>query len=213
MHHSSTAVRDVSRLAVQWSSHAGASPQRERLATILGVSVTAITALGVGWHGDCWTFPERDSDGRIIGITRRFRDGSKKRLQGSRAGLTYPTPWDTGAGPALLVEGASDTAALLDLGLTVLGRPSNFAGVQMLADMLRPFPADREIVVIGERDEKPDGRWPGREGAIQTARGLADRLQRPIHWGLPPGEAKDAREWYRNQREGDRPASRFLEGL
>ena len=210
---SSTPVRDVTQLAVQWATHAGL--QRERLASLLGVSVASLTALGVGWHHGCWTFPERDATGTIIGINRRYPDGTKKRLHGTRAGLTYIAQWDTGTGPVFLVEGASDTAALMDVRFSVIGRPSNNAGVQMLAEMLRSFPADRPIVVIGERDLKPDGRWPGREGAIRTAQGLADRLNRLIGWSFPPDEAKDARAWLLAQTEipAERLASQFLCGL
>jgi hypothetical protein len=181
-------------LAVQverWAKHA--QPHRERLAAQLGVSTDSITALEVGWQHGCWTFPERDSSGAIIGINRRSPEGTKRRIKGTRAGLTYSPKWDTGTGPILLVEGASDTAAVMDMGLSVIGRPSNNAGVAMLAEMLRAFPEERQIVVIGEHDQKPDGRWPGREGAIRTAQGLADRLGRSIHWSLPSEEAKDVR--------------------
>ena len=209
---SSTPVRDVTQLAVQWAIHAG--PPRERLASLLGVSVASLAALGVGWHRGVWTFPERDASGTIIGINRRDPDGTKKRLPGTRAGLTYTAQWDTGTGPVCLVEGASDTAALMDVWGSVIGRPSNNAGVQMLAEMLRTFPADR-LLVIGERDQKPDGRWPGREGAIRTAQGLADRLNRLIGWSFPPGETKDARAWLLAQTDlpTERLASQFLQGL
>jgi hypothetical protein len=48
---------------------------------------------------------------RVIGIMTRYEDGSKKRLKGSNAGLTYANNWNTGLGPIFLVEGASDVAA------------------------------------------------------------------------------------------------------
>lgn len=170
---------------------------RERLAELLGVKVSALERLGVGWDGwkHYWSFPERDAAGRIIGINERHSDGDKRRRSGSRAGLTYADGWDNGDGPVLLVEGGSDTAALLGIGLNVIGRPSNLGGVSLLAELLNDWPDDREIIVIGERDQKPDGRWPGREGAISTAEGLSEKLDRVVLWSLPPDHAKDSRAW------------------
>jgi hypothetical protein len=48
-------------------------------------------------------------------------------------------------------------------------------------------------VVLGENDRKPDGRWPGREGAER----VAARLRAggvPALVRLPPPGAKDLRE-------------------
>lgn len=61
------------------------------LASQLGVSEQSLHRLGIGWkiEDSCWVFPERDSDGRIIGLTRRFRDGKKYCEGGSQRGLTY----------------------------------------------------------------------------------------------------------------------------
>jgi hypothetical protein len=194
-----------------------AEPARLILASELGVSVEALLRLGIGWHPDCrfWTIPERDGAGRVIGISSRTQDGEKKRLYRSNAGLTYAADWDTKSGPILLVEGASDTAALMTIGLSVVGRPSNRAGVHLLVDLLSNLPLDREIVVIGERDEKLDGRWPGRTGAIATATGLAEGLKRPIGWALPPDGAKDSRDWLQKVRNlsEDRMIDLFLSGI
>lgn len=208
-----TATLDLDRLARQWAENAG--NHRERLASQLGVSVESLTAMSVGFDQRVWTFPERDATGRVIGISRRSADGRKQRLRDTRAGLSYVPDWNTNEGPVLLVEGPTDTAALWDLGFTVVGRPSNCAGVSLLADLLKDVPSQREIVVLGERDQKPDGRWPGREGAIRTAEGLAERLHRTVHWALPPDDAKDARAW--KMAQGERPqhvlAGLFLSGI
>ena len=187
------------------------------LAQRLGVSVASLTSLNVGWHPDqkFWSFPERDGYGRLIGIITRYEDGTKKRLKGSKAGLAYADQWDTGVGPILLVEGPSDTAALLTLGLTVVGRPSNAGGIDHLIALLSDVPRQREIVVIAERDEKPDGKWPGRDGAITTTTKLTEGLGRPIAWAFPPDNAKDSRAWLQSMPElpTDRFADLFLSGL
>jgi len=187
------------------------------LALAVGVSVDALHRLCIGWHRShrFWTIPERDADGRVIGVSTRYENGSKKRVSGSKAGLTYAQDWDSGSGPIFLVEGASDTAALMTIGLNVVGRPSNCGGTALLIDLLFEMPIDREIVVVGERDEKPDGKWPGKTGAISTATKLAEGLERPIGWALPPDNAKDSRAWLKAmpQLPRDRLADLFISGL
>jgi len=194
-----------------------ADEARTDLAAELGVSAAALGDLNVGWDpgGRFRSFPERDGDGQVIGINARHADGSKKRLYGGQSGLTYADGWDTGSGLILLVEGGSDTAALMTIGLSVVGRPSNRAGVQLLIDLLYEADIDREIVVIGERDEKDDGRWPGRDGAISTAEQLAEGLERPVAWSLCPDGAKDARSWLGSMPTLPmaRLAALFVEGL
>lgn len=205
-----------------------AEEKRLELATVLGVDVEALRRLGVGWtHSHGWTFPERDATGRVIGINCRSATGEKKRRLGSKSGLTFdPQTWMESTIEAeflFLVEGPSDTAALMSLDLSVVGRPSNTGGVELLAELLCSVPTDRVIVVVGENDRKPheslsptvqawhkptcDGCsacWPGKFGAITTATKLAELLERQIVWALPPEDVKDAREWLNSQPKDDR---------
>ncbi len=164
-----------------------------RLALKLGVSVQALRELWTGWDGKAWTFPERNSTGLIVGISRRFEDGSKRCATGSRRGLTYSETWRISGGPVLIVEGASDVAAGITLELSVIGRPSNIGGLRMLARLLSGF--RRRIIVVGERDRKPDGRWPGIEGRKSIATGLGKSLNRIVAARLMPDDAKDLRSW------------------
>ena len=90
-----------------------------------------------------------------------------------------PTDWDPVDGPILLVEGGSDTAALMTIGLNAVGRPSNLRRRGLLEGSLIDASHEREIVVIGERDEKHDGKWPGRDGAVRTATRLAENWNAP----------------------------------
>ena len=71
---------------------------------------------------------------------------------------------------------------------------SNVGGLVYLTQLLRPI-RDRRIVVVGERDRKPDGRHPGKEGATRTWDKLRHRLGRRVEWRMPPGKAKDMRAW------------------
>lgn len=214
--------RDAAPVTKDWPKYARRLTQhseqpRERLAAQLSLSPESLIQLQVGWNpfDAFWSFPERNGDGEIIGISARYTSGKKKRLAGSRAGLTYAEHWDTGDGSILLVEGGSDTAALITLGLTVVGRPSNNGGVELLIDLLEHVPHDRDIIVIGERDEKEDGKWPGKDGAIRTATRLAEELERPVAWSLPPDDAKDSRAWLQTMTvvPADRRADLFLSGL
>jgi len=63
----------------------------EVLAEELGVTVVSINRLGVGYDliEECWIFAERDERGQIIGLNRRYRDGSKFMVHGSKRGLIY----------------------------------------------------------------------------------------------------------------------------
>lgn len=200
--------RNWSDLARKFADLAKAGAQVKVLSGLLGVTVESLTKLGTG-HGrldgrDVWTFPERDGAGQVVGIMGRpVGTGKKKRGRGSTSALSYADDWATPAGPVLLVEGASDTAAGISMGLAVVGRPSNRGGVPMLAELLADIPPDRPIIVVGEDDRKDDGRWPGRDGAVSTAEKLAAELRRTVAWSMPPDEAKDTRTWLNGLPDDD----------
>ena len=196
----------------------------DALAGKLGVSRASLDSLRVG-YGElagswCWTFPERDGQGEYTGITRRLVESqngtNKKTAPGSRRGLTYADGWEGYEGPAFVVEGGSDTAAGLTLGLCVVGRPSNLGGVEQLAELLQGV--DKRIVIVGERDRKthndlppviqkkhrPSCRgcakcWPGNHGARVTARRLWKLRAYPVRTMLMPDGAKDLRGWLNAQ--------------
>jgi hypothetical protein len=170
----------------------------DELAGALGLPRLALAALpliGFDPAGGCWTFPEVSAAGRVVGIVRRYRDGSKRAMAGSARGLTVPARWDERGTPVLVVEGQSDVLALSLCAVSAVGRPSNAGGVALLAELLAGWPPGREIVVMGENDRKADGRWPGRDGAVHVAEDLAARLWRRVAWALPPDGAKDVRAW------------------
>ena len=180
--------------ARHWWKDQGA--QVYRLAERLGVASRALEAIYCGHDGRAWTFPERNQSGLIIGVVRRFEDGKKMCAKGSRRGLTYSDNWSDGTGPILCVEGQSDVAAGLTMGLAVIGRPSNSGGIAMLASLLAQH-RDRRVVILGERDKKEDGQFPGLDGARRVVQGLAKRGIRAVCM-LPPVGSKDLREYWRN---------------
>ena len=149
--------------------------------------------------------PLRDHTGKIIGIVRRYRNGSKKTIRGGSLGLFYAVDWYEYSGPVLIVEGPSDVAACLTHGLCAIGRPSNVCGAAMIQKMLRRC-RDKRAIVIGERDEAPERRgphcpadcsgcaicWPGAYGMRRVARQL-----RATGVMIPPGY-KDMRDLLAN---------------
>lgn len=166
----------------------------EELAELLELSPDSLQRIGCGWLEDkgCWTFPERDADGRVIGIALRWADGRKGFIKGGKRGLTIPDEVDLNQRPLCCVEGPSDVAALLTMGVEAVGRPSNRGGVKLLATLA----ADAvDVLVVGENDLKANGASPGIDGAVATAEELATVLRRPIRWALPPEGAKDVRSW------------------
>lgn len=63
----------------------------ECLAECLSVSTHSLNLIGVGYEfdGPSWVFPERNAEGKIIGLIRRFDTGKKYTVEGSKRGLTY----------------------------------------------------------------------------------------------------------------------------
>jgi len=212
-----TAAAAAARVAIDWAAESerfqGAIDDERvgDLADALGVAPGALLAISVGWvtradldrlhaGGKGWqddppdgaySFPERDGSGRIVGSTLRALDGRKGFPRGARRGLIVPETLAASRDPVLIVEGASDVAALLTLGLTAIGRPSNKGGADHLARMLKT----RRVIILGENDAKSSGAWPGRDGALAVAERIAGAWSEPIAWALPPAESKDARSW------------------
>lgn len=161
----------------------------------LGVSESALARLECGWsdrHG-AYTFPMRNGLGEIVGVSLRGRNGTKWAIPGSRLGFFIPSNL-TGEGPLFLPEGASDTAAFLDLGFDAVGRPQalirNRDRLQWLIDLLRtPLHRNRPAVVVADND-----RGAGWAGAKQLALDLR-RTCRSIKILPPPPWHKDLRAW------------------
>ena len=203
-------------LCLAW--HAGVGSKRDELAALLGVSGASLDAIGVGWNAQerCWTFPERNHKGMIVGVKRRFRDGKKLSVTGGSTGLTFSADWYEADGPVFVVEGGSDVAAGLSLGLCVVGRPSNTGGIDYLEKLFRSVP-ERLVIIVGERDEKDRATlpemhdpkcmccgqcYPGKHGAIQSSIRLSKKLNRILQWAFVSDGAKDLRGWL-NAKKAD----------
>jgi hypothetical protein len=170
--------------------HALADDSCRRLAFSLGLSERSLRRLNVGWHRShrCYSFPMRDDQGRIVGIRLRRPNGAKFAVRGSQSALFMLA--DLSSPLRLFIsEGPTDCAALLDMGLTAVGRPSCSGGADMLTRLihrLRPH----DVVIVADAD------LPGRQGAASLAQDLI--LQVPLVKVIePPASVKDIREWKR----------------
>jgi hypothetical protein len=115
-------------------------------------------------------------------------DGRKLSVKGGKEGLFIPEGID--AHDLLLVcEGPTDTAALLDLGFSVVGRPSCMGGVALLVKMMQEHRPEG-VVIVADADA------PGQRGAESLAAVLVAYCPE-VRVITPPAGVKDAREWRR----------------
>jgi 5S rRNA maturation endonuclease (ribonuclease M5) len=181
------------RLARQYQSQLNETALA-KLADALGLSVKSLRLLNIGWSAKhkAWTFPMRDAGLRIVGIRLRRQDGSKFCVKGSNEGLFIPDNFlQVNESRLAVCEGATDVAALLDLGFRgVIGRPSCLGGVKLIVELCcgRKF---GEVVIFADND------LPGRRGAEKLARELSLYVPR-LRVVTPP--VKDIREWKKTAR-------------
>jgi len=158
--------------------------RRNRLAHELGVTPTAMDRLFVGWSGSAYTFPMVNG-ASVCGIRMRGENGKKWSFKGGSAGLFVPA----GVGfesMLFLVEGPTDTAALNDWGLHVVGRP-NATACRDLAIKYAKACGATNVIVVADNDKAGDGE----RGAMK----LRDEMPLPCKV-VKPVRHKDARACY-----------------
>ena len=173
---------NATKLHREWRA-ATSQAALETFASELGVSVTALNALGAAWAPPyaAWAFPMRDGYNNIVGIRLRSAQG-KFAVRGSRQGIFTAS---VSPQPVLYVcEGPTDTAAALDLGLFAVGRPNCCCGDLDIKLYHRCYQITR-VVIVSDNDK------PGLDGA----RKVGTELQLPFAVYVPP--AKDLREFVR----------------
>ena len=178
----------------------------EGLATTLGVDDEALKALDVRFNPfeECWSFPMRDDEGKIVGLRFRELGGSKKwSAKGSKDGLFYATNGfaredaSKSGRELVIVEGPSDTAAAMSLGLSVVGRSSCQTGAVFLRALIRRV-RPQVVTIVADNDT------PGIKGAELLAGQLigcqspcTDYEPRlPVRVLVVPHPYKDLRAWY-----------------
>jgi len=100
---------------------------------------------------------------------------------------THTVPLPLSDSPIVVVEGASDTAAALDLGMVGVGRPQSLGGLEFLRTLL----VGRNAIVVGENDA-----GAGRQGMEATFEALTDICPVVVKV-MPPEGVKDLRAWLR----------------
>jgi DNA primase len=138
----------------------------------------------------------QDAAGDVLGVRLRLAGGKKISVKGGREGLFIPGPHPDplpegeGTGGLLLVcEGATDTAALLDLGFSAVGRPSCTGGVKLLVELVQRRRPEGVVIVA-------DGDASGQRGAESLAAVLR-AYAAAVRIVAPPAGVKDGREWKR----------------
>jgi hypothetical protein len=205
--------KQVTEIATRCFYDHRAAAIRVWLSEQLNVSVVSLLALRVGYGIDYdgreySSWPSRNFKYDIIGITRRYSNGEKKTLHGTRNGVFVPIGYEgeLNEWPTLIVEGGSDVCAAFDIGRLAIGRPSSTGGAPILKAMLRHH---REVLVVGENDCAESKRglycpadctgcsycFPGKFGAVQISKKLHCR-----YW-MPPAGIKDFREYVKTKGE------------
>ncbi len=193
-----TARVEFARLVVEYKSRLTVRIM-DRVAGELGLPGDALRRMEIGWDGKNFTFPMLDGKCEYIGIRLRSQDGSKFAVRGSRNGLFIP---DDGVYPdspdvLYIVEGPTDCAAMVAMGLAAIGLPMSGGGIKYLKEFIGGH--RRQVVIVADHDEakdRPDGtQWhPGIEGAERAAaaiRGVCAGVKVVV-----PPNWKDAREMY-----------------
>lgn len=156
-----------------------------RFAEELGVTPVSLDMLRMGFSQGDWafSFPMLDHGGNVVGIRLRNRQGEKWSVRGGKEGLFY-SPLTIQQDTLYIVEGPTDTAAMLDMGVAAVGRPSCTGGVEHLTRLIK---ARHNIVIVADHD------GPG----VQGAEALADQcvgVCRSVRL-IEPLKGKDVRAW------------------
>lgn len=187
-------VADRNRKRLQQSGGA-----KRRLAQDRDLSITAMSAHGVGWDGSTFTIPVRAPTGTVVDIRRYFPDakgGRKTRsTPGAKSGLWGADQLADASPqtPVYLCEGEWDGMAL-----DWLRRKTKQAGVVVAVPGADTFKKEWAEWLTGRRvtclyDNDQAG-WRGQERVGQALSGVAREL-RFVHWPTKCPTGWDVRDW------------------
>lgn len=169
----------------------------------VGGTIEAARWLGLGYRTEkkAITWPERDSEGNIVGIgCRDIRTGRKYMVESSKHGIIYcpDANWggvvDDPGHPVVIVEGMTDVMACATREIYAIGKPSATGTVEANA-YLEQAVKGKKIALIAENDK-----GIGAIAFLSFARPLAKKAAGV--WAIyPPQHCKDIREWIK--AEGD----------
>ncbi|HEX2879852.1 MAG TPA: toprim domain-containing protein [Polyangiaceae bacterium] len=130
------------------------------LGVSLGVDTDCLKAIGCAWSTySAWAFPMRDATEKVIGIRLRNDEGHKWAVKGSKSGLFIPSDYSwVPDGVCYLVEGPTDLAAAMTIGLRAIGRAACLGQEELILQWLSRNHIER-LVIVTDNDE------PGLRGA------------------------------------------------
>lgn len=141
----------------------------------LNVSIKSLDDWMVGYDGNAFTLPmfredlsEYNLQNGFCGIQRRFPDGSKRCVTGSRLGLMYAWEHVESDGGIFICEGFSDGISVYDLGFNSMSRP-HCRHVEGIGTFIEDALEGVETVII-----IPDNDTVGMEGA--------EKLREKLEW-------------------------------
>jgi len=158
--------------------------QLRRLSESLHVTARSLERLHVGWDGQAFTFPMSNDFGCVIGLRRRFCNGKKVCVKGSRNGLFVPEGLSK-EDFLVILEGESDTCAALDLEFNAIGRAGCGQSISLVCAFCVRWD---DVVIVGDNDAS------GRHGAKRLAHALV-LYCRSVKLIFPPTSVNDLRQW------------------
>lgn len=175
---------DFYRMWRTWKENTKAQ-QLHELGESLGLDSMALCLIGAAWAPPhkAWAFPMHDGEGNVCGI--RLRSETRKfAVLGSKAGVFLP-PKEHMAGQILICEGPTDSAAALQLGYGVIGRPSCLGCHEQVLQNLARLKV-RRVIMVSDNDV----------AGMMGAKLLQATLKIPNLMFIPP--AKDLRQFLVN---------------
>lgn len=172
---------DCARLWKKWNDLTPINKLKS-FASDLGVEPLALYSIGCSWASqyNAFAFPMMNSSKDIIGIRLRNDKGEKWAVKGSKAGLFLPT-FDSKE-IVYIVEGPTDLASMLSMGLFAIARPSCLGCEDHVSSLISKRRI-KQAVIVSDNDA------PGMRGA----RKLQDSLKISSALFIPP--CKDIREF------------------
>ncbi|TWT56528.1 primase-helicase zinc-binding domain-containing protein [Allorhodopirellula solitaria] len=160
---------------------------------LLDLPIETLERIGVGWsqrHGAI-TWPMTDEYGRVVGIGLLYlSNGKETSLVGEFDGMIMPTGVRAPVHRLYIAEGGIDTAALLSLGISVIGRPLERDETCYEIDQMRALMASDCVVVASQGKA-------GRDRANHLADALLEYCRTVRVLVLPAGYSS-VREWVRS---------------
>lgn len=163
------------------------SHKLESWAKSLALPVDAMDVMGAAVFDETLVFPMHDGYGTVCGIRTRNKDGEKKALFGSKAGLFLPTMEPDA--DVVVCEGPTDATAALALGFWPIGRPSCSGCERHVADICRRKRIEK-VTICADSD------GVGLAGARKLAGVLHARKVSCRIVGA--GGHKDLRDWFKH---------------